>query len=77
MADHHSQGNLGISTCRDLTCNAVTRAGILTSIRSTMGYPFGFIAEWNALLPLVCFIEEANTDVFAKILFRILNRVRI
>jgi hypothetical protein len=35
----------------DLTCIAVTRAGILTSIRSTMGSPFGFTAERNALLP--------------------------
>ena len=51
MADHHGQGNLGISTCMDLTCIAVTRADILTPVRSTMGSPFGFTAERNALLP--------------------------
>jgi hypothetical protein len=51
LADHHSQGNLGISTCGDLTRIAVTRAGILTSVRSSVGYPFAFIAEQNALLP--------------------------
>gem|GEM_PF-2107299 len=26
-----------------------------------MGHPFGFIAEWNALLPLMNFIEDPNT----------------
>ena len=33
-----------LSACGDLTRIAVTRACILTSQRSTMGHPFGFIA---------------------------------
>ena len=44
----------------NLTCIAVTRANIFTSTRSSMGHPFAFIAEWNALLPLVYFIEEPS-----------------
>ncbi len=64
MADYHSQGNLGISTCRDLTCIAVTRTGILTSIRSTMGYPFGFTAEWNALLPRHSHLATLDAQIF-------------
>jgi hypothetical protein len=58
LADHHSQGNLGISVCRDLTCIAVTCANILTSVRSSMAHAFAFIAEQNALLPLMNFIED-------------------
>lgn len=42
-----------LSTCGDLTRIAVTCACILTSQRSTMGRPFGFIADANALLPLM------------------------
>lgn len=38
----------------------VTCACILTSKRSTLGHPLGFTADWNALLPLVRFIEGAN-----------------
>ena len=41
-----------LSACGDLTRIAVTCACILTSQRSTMGRPFGFIADGNALLPL-------------------------
>ncbi len=40
-----------LSACGDLTRIAVTCACILTSERSTMGRPFSFIAERNALLP--------------------------
>ena len=40
-----------LSACGDLTRIAVTCACILTSERSTMGRPFGFIADQNALLP--------------------------
>jgi hypothetical protein len=40
-----------LSACGDLTRIAVTCACILTSQRSTMGRPFGFIADANALLP--------------------------
>ena len=58
MADYHRQGNLGFSASGNLTLIAVTRANILTSVRSTVGYPFSFIAEQNALLPLMNFIED-------------------
>ena len=34
-----------LSTCGDLTRIAVTCACILTSLRSTMGHPFSFIAK--------------------------------
>ena len=34
-----------LSACGDLTRIAVTRACILTSVRSTMGHPFSFIAN--------------------------------
>ena len=30
-----------------------------------MGHPFSFNAEWNTLLPLVDFIEEAITKMIA------------
>ena len=58
-SDYHWIGNLILSAGRDLTFLAVTCANIRTSTRSTMGYPFSFIAEWNTLLPLMNFIEEA------------------
>ncbi len=58
MVDNHCQGNLDLSACGALTRIAVTCACILTSQRSTMGRPFSFIADANALLPLMCFIEE-------------------
>ena len=38
LTDHHCQGTLGFSVCRDLTCIAVTNANILTSQRSTVSY---------------------------------------
>ena len=60
MADYHSQGNLSLSAGGDLTLLAVTCANIRTSTRSTMGHPFRFSAEWNTLLPLMNFIEEAT-----------------
>ena len=41
----------------------VTCACILTSVRSTMGHPFSFTAERNALLPLVRFIESASVYI--------------
>ncbi|MFT5352275.1 MAG: hypothetical protein ACI9GH_000118 [Candidatus Paceibacteria bacterium] len=28
-----------------------------------MGHPFGFIAEWNTLLPLIDFIEDPKHKV--------------
>lgn len=49
-----------------LTCHAVTRANILTSVRSTVGYPFSFIAEQNALLPLMNFIEDPKHFVLRE-----------
>ena len=41
-----------LSACGDLTRIAVTCACILTSEHSSMGRPFAFIADPNALLPL-------------------------
>ena len=62
-----------LSACGDLTRIAVTCACILTSIRSTMGRPFGFIAEWNALLPLEAAEATSNPQfryyVLAPIIF--------
>ena len=66
MADQHRQGNLSLSAGRDLTCLAVTCANIISSVRSSVGYPFTFIAERNALLPLAHFTEEP-IFIFLKI----------
>ncbi len=52
LADNHRQGNLSLSVCGFLTRIVVTCANILTSQRSTMGHPFGFIADENTLLPI-------------------------
>ena len=35
-----------------------------------MGYPFGFIAEQNALLPLMNFIEDRNASRSGKFVWR-------
>jgi hypothetical protein len=62
-----------LSTCGDLTRIAVTCACILTSKRSTMGRPFSFIADWNALLPLTRAEAHASPQfryyVLAPIIF--------
>ncbi len=62
-----------LSTCGDLTRIAVTCACILTSQRSTMGRPFGFIADANALLPLTRSEEHVSPQfryyVLAPIIF--------
>ena len=62
-----------LSACGDLTRIAVTCACILTPERSTMGRPFGFIADANALLPLATSEEIANPQfryyVLAPIIF--------
>ena len=44
----------------------VTCANILTSKRSRVAHAFSFTADWNTLLPLVDFIEEANKIVCQK-----------
>jgi hypothetical protein len=62
-----------LSACGDLTRIAVTCACILTSQRSSMGRPFTFIADANALLPRT--LAEANAHpqfryyVLAPIIF--------
>jgi hypothetical protein len=49
--DQRCPGNLALSVCGDLTRIVVTCANILTSHHSSMGYPFAFSADANALLP--------------------------
>ena len=62
-----------LSACGDLTRIAVTCACILTSQHSSMGRPFAFIADGNALLPRT--LAEANAHpqfryyVLAPIIF--------
>ena len=62
-----------LSACGDLTRIAVTCACILTSQRSSMGRPFTFIADGNALLPRTPYEYGAHPQlryyVLAPIIF--------
>ncbi len=60
MVDCQCHGNLGFSGFQFLIGIVVTHANILSSKRSTRPRGSSFTADWNALLPLADFIEEAN-----------------
>ncbi len=57
-----------LSACGDLTRIAVTCACIFTSQRSTLGRPFSFIADANALLPRTAAEANAHPQFRCRVL---------